>query len=72
MDVVVPRAAFEAFQREYGSQHQLTEELGVHPRRLKKQLTDKGMQPALDKAMFHATFYLRAEVERILGPSSGT
>ncbi len=62
---LVSRKDFEAFRREFVSVHQLGIERGIHARALQTQLKAKGIKPALEKAVYGATFYLRADCQAV-------
>jgi hypothetical protein len=59
---VVPAAEFERFKKTYVSLTELAEERGLHPLKVLKSLEKDGVKPALDKTVFHATFYCRSDL----------
>ena len=58
----VPRSALETFMSEYGSLQGIARERGIHFMTLKKLLTTKGIEPALDRNRIPAAFYRRHEI----------
>jgi hypothetical protein len=67
---ITSRADFEAFRQTYATLFDLAHELGVHFNVLKARLIGQGVQPALDKATFGATFYRRADIRKLGLPAS--
>jgi len=52
----------EAFSARYVSLHALAREKGIHFMALKRDLIDRGIQPAFDHSTVPATFYLREAI----------
>jgi hypothetical protein len=59
---IVAAPEFERFRATYVALFEAARSLGIHHMKLKKALTDLGVQPALDPAEFHATFYERERI----------
>jgi hypothetical protein len=51
-----------AFRERYGSLHELAAEKRMHFIRFKKEMTARGIEPAMGKPMIPATYYRRADV----------
>jgi len=58
----VPRAALEGFMAEYGSLWEIARERGLHFLKLKKRLQARGIEPAFDRKLIHASFYRRCDL----------
>jgi transcription termination factor Rho len=61
----VPRAEFERFRATYATLFEIAKERGVHHMKLKKELTERRVDPAIDPATTLATFYRREDVKII-------
>lgn len=59
---IVPTADLQRFRETYVTLFELSASRQVHPRTLSKQLAAEGVEPALSKDEFRATFYLRKDV----------
>ncbi|MFC7053094.1 TniQ family protein [Hansschlegelia quercus] len=60
---VVPRKALDAFRQTYGTLFEIAAENGCHHLRMKATLESRGIQPALPRETFHASFYRRADLQ---------
>jgi hypothetical protein len=54
---IVPTADFEKFRATYVSLFELAKERGMHHMKLKKELAERNIRPAIDPELIHATFY---------------
>jgi len=61
----IPNADVAAFMKEFVPLFELSAQCGVHFRALNNLIKKQGVLPALDPKQFHATFYRRADIQRI-------
>lgn len=59
---VIPGEAVDTFARDYVSLHNLAAERKQHFLRVKKDLDQRGVSPAFDPKIVHATIYRRSEI----------
>ena len=64
---VITQEEAERFGRAYVSLFEAARELGVHHMKLKCFLSGLGVEPTLVRERYHASFYLRADVDRVAG-----
>lgn len=63
--LMVVKADFDRFRELYVRMTEVAEILGIPLRRVPSVLLARGIEPALIKAEFHATFYERADIETL-------
>jgi hypothetical protein len=59
---IVPTAEFQRFRATYVTLFEITGERGVRHLYVKAELSERGIKPAFDSEVFHASFYRRKEL----------